>query len=168
MSCGPTPPRRWQQCARSAWTRCWSPATTNTGTPAAPGTAAGSNDTPHPAPVGPGWTSKSKEEEHLSDQSAAPTARRGLLPLLTAAAFMIFAQAFMIAPILPQLEKAFHITPGVVGLAVPAYLIPYGAMTLVWGPLSDRIGRRPVIIASLAASGTRPASPRCQRARGGR
>lgn len=64
---------------------------------------------------------------------------------------MIFVQAFMIAPILPQLAKVFHTTTGLVGLAVPAYLIPYGAMTLVWGPLSDRLGRRPVIIASLAA-----------------
>ncbi|TKA12847.1 MFS transporter [Actinacidiphila oryziradicis] len=74
-----------------------------------------------------------------------------MLPLLTATAFVIFAQAFMIAPILPQLAKVFHTTPGVVGLAVPAYLIPYGAMTLVWGPLSDRLGRRPLIIASLVA-----------------
>ncbi|MER5487496.1 MFS transporter [Streptomyces sp. NPDC002812] len=36
-------------------------------------------------------------------------------------------------------------------MAVPAYLVPCGALTLVWGPLSDRAGRRPVILASLAA-----------------
>lgn len=76
---------------------------------------------------------------------------RGMLAVLTAAAFVIFAQIFMIAPILPALARAFVTTPGMVGLAVPAYLIPYGAMTLVWGPVSDRIGRRPVIIGSLAA-----------------
>lgn len=76
---------------------------------------------------------------------------RGLLALLTAAAFVIFARAFMIAPILPRLAGLFHTTPGVAGFAVPAYLIPYGAMTLVWGPVSDRVGRRPVILGSLAA-----------------
>ena len=82
------------------------------------------------------------------DQPAAP---RGLLALLTAAALLIFAQAYMIAPILVRLGQAFHTSSGVVGLAVPAYLVPYGAMTLVWGPLSDRVGRRLVIVASLAA-----------------
>ncbi|HSH58223.1 MAG TPA: MFS transporter, partial [Acidimicrobiales bacterium] len=38
-----------------------------------------------------------------------------------------------------------------VGLAIPAYLLPYGAMTLVWGPLSDRLGRATVILGSLTA-----------------
>ncbi|MBC3193996.1 MFS transporter [Pseudonocardia sp. C8] len=74
-----------------------------------------------------------------------------MLALLTTAAFVIFAQIFMIAPILPALARDFHTTPSVVGLAVPAYLVPYGAMVLLWGPLSDRWGRRPVILTSLAA-----------------
>ncbi|SLJ61079.1 Drug resistance transporter, Bcr/CflA family [Mycobacteroides abscessus subsp. abscessus] len=72
-----------------------------------------------------------------------------MLAVLTAAAFVIFAQIFMVAPILPALAHAFATTPGVVGLAVPAFLIPYGAMTLLWGPVSDRLGRRPIMLASL-------------------
>ena len=87
----------------------------------------------------------------MPDQPKPPAAPRGLLALLTAAAFLIFAQAFMIAPILPRLAEVFGTSPGVVGLAVPAYLVPYGAMTLLWGPLSDRLGRRAVILGSLAA-----------------
>jgi predicted MFS family arabinose efflux permease len=75
----------------------------------------------------------------------------GLVALLTVGAFVVFAQAFMIAPILPRLARVFATSPNVVGLAVPAYLLPYGAMTLVWGPLSDRFGRRPVIVVSLVA-----------------
>ncbi len=55
----------------------------------------------------------------------------------------------MVAPILPQLAQAFHTESGTIGLAVPAYLLPYGVMTLLWGPLSDRIGRRPIILGSL-------------------
>lgn len=74
-----------------------------------------------------------------------------MLALLTAAAFVIFAQIFMVAPILPRLAEVFRTEPGLVGLAVPAYLIPYGAMVLVWGPASEHLGRRPVILASLAA-----------------
>ncbi|MFE3762345.1 MFS transporter [Streptomyces sp. NPDC059104] len=93
------------------------------------------------------------------DPPGASVPPRGLVAVLTAAAFLVFAQAFMIAPILPQLARAFHSTPGTVGLAVPAYLVPCGAMTLVWGPLSDRIGRRPVILAPLAAFTVSPPAP---------
>lgn len=62
---------------------------------------------------------------------------------------MTFAQAFMVAPILPQLSETLHTGLGTIGLAVPAYLVPYGLMTLLWGPLSDRVGRRPIIVGSL-------------------
>ncbi len=79
--------------------------------------------------------------------SVAP---RWMLPVLCSAAFLVFAQAFMVAPLIPRLAQVFHSTTSVVGLAVPAYLVPYGVMTLVWGPLSDRIGRRTVIFGSLA------------------
>ena len=72
-----------------------------------------------------------------------------MLPVLCAAAFLVFAQAFMVAPLIPRLAQVFHSNTTVVGLAVPAYLVPYGVMTLVWGPLSDRIGRRSVILGSL-------------------
>jgi predicted MFS family arabinose efflux permease len=78
-----------------------------------------------------------------------PAAHRGFLTLVTAAAFLTFAQAFMVAPILPQLAQSFDAAVGTVGLAVPAYLVPYGLMTLFWGPLSDRVGRRPIIVGSL-------------------
>lgn len=71
--------------------------------------------------------------------------------MLTASAFLIFAQAFMVAPILPRLAQLFGSDVGVVGLSVPAYLVPYGVVTLFWGPLADRFGRRPVILIALAS-----------------
>ena len=84
--------------------------------------------------------------------SAAPSAvLQRLLVVLAAATFLIFAQAFMIAPLIPALAGIFATSPQVIGLAVPAYLIPYGAMTLLWGPLSDRLGRGAVILGSMAA-----------------
>ncbi len=87
----------------------------------------------------------------MSDQLAKPATPRGMLALLTAAAFVIFAQIFMVAPLIPRLAEVFHTSPDLAGLAVPAYLIPYGAMVLVWGPVSEHLGRRPVILGSLAA-----------------
>lgn len=74
-----------------------------------------------------------------------------LLRTLAAATFLIFFQAFMIAPLIPDLAGALGSTADRIGLAVPAYLLPYGAMTLVWGPVSDRVGRAAVILCSAAA-----------------
>jgi predicted MFS family arabinose efflux permease len=80
-----------------------------------------------------------------------PDERQGLLHFLAAATFLIFFQAFMIAPLIPALARIFSTTPTAVGIAMPAYLIPYGVMTLVWGPLSDRLGRRVIILGSMTA-----------------
>jgi predicted MFS family arabinose efflux permease len=77
--------------------------------------------------------------------------RNRLLRVLAAATFLIFFQAFMVAPIIPTLAQIFGVSLGTIGLIVPAYLIPYGLATLVYGPLSDRVGRRPIIFASLSA-----------------
>lgn len=87
----------------------------------------------------------------MSATKPQDTAPRGLVAVLTVAAFLIFAQAFMIAPILPRLAGVFNSNTGTVGLAVPAYLVPYGLASLAWGPITDRVGRRPVIFGCLAA-----------------
>lgn len=72
-----------------------------------------------------------------------------MLPLLCTSAFLVFVQAFMVAPLIPRLADVFHTNVGWIGLAVPAYLLPYGIATLAWGPLSDRFGRRAVILGSM-------------------
>lgn len=76
--------------------------------------------------------------------------RNRLLWVLSAATFLIFFQAFMVAPLIPILANIFGVSAQTIGLIVPAYLIPYGITTLVYGPLSDRLGRRPLIFSSLA------------------
>lgn len=55
----------------------------------------------------------------------------------------------MVAPLIPRLADVFHTKVYWIGLAVPAYLLPHGTATLAWGPLSDRLGRRTVILMSL-------------------
>lgn len=82
----------------------------------------------------------------------APDAKRReqLLWLLAATTFFVFFQGYMIAPLIPRLSAVFGVSVQVIGLAVPAYLIAYGTATLVYGPLSDRLGRRPVILSSLS------------------
>lgn len=74
-----------------------------------------------------------------------------LVRLLSVATFLIFFQAFMVAPLLPRLADVFSTSTQRIGVIVPAYLIPYGVATLAYGPLSDRFGRGRVIVASLIA-----------------
>lgn len=76
--------------------------------------------------------------------------REQLLWLLAATTFFVFFQGYMIAPLIPRLAMVFNVSVQTIGLAVPAYLIAYGTATLIYGPLSDRLGRRPVILASLS------------------
>jgi len=77
--------------------------------------------------------------------------RERLLRMLAAATFIIFFQAYMVAPIIPALSNAFGTSAETVGLIVPAYLIPYGISTVAYGLLADRIGIHRVMFVSLAA-----------------
>ena len=77
--------------------------------------------------------------------------RERLLRMLAAVTFLVFFQAYMVAPIIPALSQTFSTSIQTVALIVPAYLIPYGMATLVYGPLADHFGVRRVISASLTA-----------------
>lgn len=78
-------------------------------------------------------------------------ARERLLRLLAGITFLIFFQAYMVAPMIPRLSLFFGVSAQRIGLLVPAYLIPYGVSTLFFGLLSDAIGRRRIMVASLLA-----------------
>ena len=92
----------------------------------------------------------------MSDQashlvSISPAQREGLIQTLAAATFLIFFQAYMVAPLIPRLSHTFRVSEQFIGLMVPAYMIPYGLSTLFYGLLSDRLGRRRIMLGSLAA-----------------
>jgi len=76
--------------------------------------------------------------------------RERLLRVLSAATFIIFFQAYMVAPVIPALANAFGVSVEIAGLIVPAYLIPYGVATLLYGLLADRLGVHRLMLASLA------------------
>lgn len=77
------------------------------------------------------------------------TKRDYLLRILSAATFIIFFQLYMVAPLIPSLSDFFKVSEQKVGLIVPAYLLPYGISTLFFGLLSDKIGPKKIILASL-------------------
>jgi DHA1 family bicyclomycin/chloramphenicol resistance-like MFS transporter len=55
-------------------------------------------------------------------------------------------------PILPELETRLHTTSQLASLTVTVFLIGFSFAQLVWGPMSDRYGRRPVLLVGLATS----------------
>ncbi|MCX7692355.1 multidrug effflux MFS transporter [Tepidimonas taiwanensis] len=54
-------------------------------------------------------------------------------------------------PALPAITAAFDAPMAKVQATLTALLLSFGAAQLVWGPVSDRYGRRPVLLAGLAA-----------------
>src|SRR5919202_803691 len=84
--------------------------------------------------------------------AAQPTSGRALqLGLLATAVFLVFFQSQSVAPLIPVLAAQFEAPASLVGLLVPTYALPYGAMALVSGPLSDRFGRRRVVSLCIGA-----------------
>ncbi|TNJ09457.1 multidrug transporter EmrD [Aeromonas veronii] len=49
-------------------------------------------------------------------------------------------------PSIPMMAGDFNVASGQLQAVMACYLIPYGLSQFVYGPLSDRIGRRPVLI----------------------
>lgn len=81
-----------------------------------------------------------------SPASAAPP-RVGLLVLLGAMTAFGAMSIDMYLPALPTMGRALGAGPGAVALTLSAFIAGMGAGQILWGPLSDRIGRRrPVLI----------------------
>lgn len=57
----------------------------------------------------------------------------------------------MILPSLPAMAREFGARESVMAMAVSGYMLVSALAQIVIGPISDRIGRRPVILAALAA-----------------
>jgi predicted MFS family arabinose efflux permease len=85
----------------------------------------------------------------MSETESSESKRRNLIYVLCGAAFLIFFQAFMVAPLIPHFSGVFGTSVEYIGLIVPAYLVTYGAATLVYGPLSDHMGYETLILASM-------------------
>ena len=79
--------------------------------------------------------------------------RRPVLVLFTLW-LLVFASAgqiIIIAPILPRIGEQLGVGPGPLGLLITLYSVTLAAFTLVVGPVSDRFGRRRMILIGTAA-----------------
>src|SRR3984893_9179759 len=76
--------------------------------------------------------------------------RRAPLGLLVAGAAIAPAALHMPVPSLPLLAVVFVAPAGTVQLVLTLFLAGIAVGQLVYGPVSDRFGRRPILIAGLA------------------
>jgi DHA1 family tetracycline resistance protein-like MFS transporter len=77
------------------------------------------------------------------------TARRGSLPTLLAVVFVDLLGFSLILPLLPFYAETFGASPTAVGLLVASYALAQLIGAPILGGLSDRLGRRPVLILSI-------------------
>lgn len=62
---------------------------------------------------------------------------------------LVFANVHMTQPLLPLLAQQFHLTELQASWSLTITLLTLGFSLLVYGPLSDAIGRKPLMVASL-------------------
>ncbi|MBD0421689.1 MFS transporter [Streptomyces sp. TRM S81-3] len=67
------------------------------------------------------------------------------LALLVAMAFAIPAQLYLAIPVAEQIQSSFRVDEATASWTGSAFTLTYAAGFLVFGPLSDRVGRRPVL-----------------------
>lgn len=73
-----------------------------------------------------------------------------VVTILVLASSVSIMSTDMYAPSLPDLADEFNTTPTQVKLTISLNLLAFGIAQLLHGPLSDRFGRRPVLLWSLA------------------
>jgi MFS family permease len=79
--------------------------------------------------------------------------RRSPLVVIFLTVFIDLVGFGIILPISPYLARLFHASPFQVGLLLSVYSLMQFLFSPLWGGLSDRIGRRPVILISLFGGG---------------
>lgn len=87
-------------------------------------------------------------------QSAAPPAPGAGRPWATAALYLaatvVFSDMYLTQPILPLLSAEFGVAPATAGLTVSAVVLLIALGSTAYGPLSDTLGRKPVMVGSCA------------------
>jgi MFS transporter, DHA1 family, multidrug resistance protein len=93
-------------------------------------------------------TAPSEAAADLPERRWSTPALMALLAAITALA-PFSLQIFL--PALPAIQASFAVTPGIVQLALSLSILANALANLAYGPVSDRFGRRPVLLVGLAA-----------------
>ena len=78
---------------------------------------------------------------------AAPSSFMFVVLMSLLGAMSAFATDMSLAAIEPT-ARDMHVTPGTIGLSLSAFMLSFAVSPLVYGPLSDRLGRRGVALSA--------------------
>ena len=73
-----------------------------------------------------------------------------ILTALVLASTAAMMSTHLYTPSMPHLVDYFHTTPAVVKLSLSLNALAFAFLQLIYGPLSDRFGRRPVMLGGMA------------------
>ncbi len=85
-------------------------------------------------------------------QSRSPAFWRATLALCLGSV-MVFSNLYITQPLLPLIREAFAVTALQAGMTLSATTLALGVCLLLFGPLSDALGRRVIILSTLALLG---------------
>ncbi|MCX7231498.1 MAG: Bcr/CflA family efflux MFS transporter [Burkholderiales bacterium] len=87
----------------------------------------------------------------------APSSRARAVLLVALIAYGLVTMTICL-PSMQEWGAILDASPGAVQLTFSAFVLAYGALQLLYGPLSDRLGRRPLMLVGLAVAGVASAA----------
>ncbi|OLN29815.1 Membrane transport protein [Desulfosporosinus metallidurans] len=74
---------------------------------------------------------------------------KGLIVLIAFLSAFIPLSTDLYLPALPRMAENFKAAPSLINLTLILFFLFYAAGTLVWGPLSDKYGRKRILVIGL-------------------
>lgn len=74
----------------------------------------------------------------------------GLIFFITLMNMFIPLSTDLYLPALPTMSAFFHVSAGLTNLTLVSFFLFYAVGTLLWGPISDKYGRKPVLLSGSA------------------
>lgn len=90
-----------------------------------------------------------KRRQDASPSVVFPGGKRGLVCLLAFLSAFTPLSTDLYLPALPTMGEVFHVSAELINLTISLFMLFYALSMLLWGPLSDRYGRRPILFAGL-------------------
>lgn len=91
-------------------------------------------------------TSKLDRSKHSGQKYLG---EKGLLAFIGFLSAFIPLSTDLYLPALPHMADNFHVSVGLINLTLTLFFIFFAAATLFWGPLSDKYGRKPILLIGL-------------------